>query len=147
MGLKECSNCGGHEFPLSNCSRCKISSYCGKACQKQHWKDGHKLFCIPFEQKFQKGIVEPKYDAGVLCMICQASLISRTMILSCSHVFHIDCIWDLLQFNEAKTCPICRSSLNDQRSTKNLMNLNGPGKRRLKRNFLMISFFLRIILS
>ena len=59
LGLEECSNCGGHEFPLSNCSRCTISAYCGKACQKQHWKDGHKLFCIPFEQKLQKGIVEP----------------------------------------------------------------------------------------
>ena len=49
LGLTECSNCGGHEFPLSNCLRCKISFYCGKACQLQHWNDGHKLFCIPFE--------------------------------------------------------------------------------------------------
>ena len=118
LGLKECLNCGGHEFPLSNCSRCKISSYCGKACQLQHWNDGHESFCIPFHQRFQKGFVEPENDRGVLCMICQDSLTSRTeMILSCSHVFHIACIADLLRYTElAKTCPTCRTSLNDLQS-------------------------------
>jgi len=114
LGLKECSNCGGHEFPLWNCSKCKISSYCGKACQIQHWNDGHKLFCIPFQQRFEKDIREPKNDGGELCMICQASLTSSaTMILSCSHVFHTECITDLITFNKLKTCPICRFSLDD----------------------------------
>jgi len=117
LGLKECTNCGGHEFPLSLCSRCKISSYCGKACQIQHWNDGHKVFCIPFDQRLQKGKIESEYDGGALCMICQASMtLSTEMILPCSHVFHIACIADLLQYNEAGNCPICRTSHNNLES-------------------------------
>ncbi len=27
------------------CSRCKSVRYCGKECQRWHWKNGHKLRC------------------------------------------------------------------------------------------------------
>mmetsp|Transcript_2376 Transcript_2376/g.4188 ORF Transcript_2376/g.4188 Transcript_2376/m.4188 type:complete len:246 (-) Transcript_2376:72-809(-) len=27
------------------CSKCKSVSYCGRACQKAHWKNGHKVKC------------------------------------------------------------------------------------------------------
>ena len=30
----------------SHCSRCKLTSYCGQACQRQAWK-AHKLECVP----------------------------------------------------------------------------------------------------
>ena len=43
-----CSNCeqvqpAGKRF--HSCTGCKVVVYCSKACQKQHWKSGHKTFC------------------------------------------------------------------------------------------------------
>jgi hypothetical protein len=44
-----CANC---EVPdhvtrrrLSKCGRCKAAYYCGSACQKKHWTEGHKIDC------------------------------------------------------------------------------------------------------
>ena len=28
------------------CSQCELVAYCSKACQKQHWKQGHKEICF-----------------------------------------------------------------------------------------------------
>jgi len=36
---------------LKQCSRCKLATYCGKECQKAHWKKHHKLYCVPFDEK------------------------------------------------------------------------------------------------
>lgn len=30
---------------LSRCSRCEVAHYCSVACQKTHWKAGHKQQC------------------------------------------------------------------------------------------------------
>lgn len=51
MGPVGCANCGVLEPPggaaLKPCARYKISAYCGRECQKEHWKvpDGHKGHC------------------------------------------------------------------------------------------------------
>ena len=51
--LRTCGGCG--RAPEDNetflhCSRCKVVSYCSKACQVNHWKKGgHKLECAPPE--------------------------------------------------------------------------------------------------
>ena len=45
---KICGQCGKTEEPgetFNHCSRCKVVSYCSKACQKQHWRGGHKDTC------------------------------------------------------------------------------------------------------
>ena len=47
-----CSNCGigegGDGAALKPCSRCKVTLYCGRECQVQHWKaGGHKAACRP----------------------------------------------------------------------------------------------------
>jgi len=43
---KECDNClapnGRHGVTLKACTRCKVTHYCGRACQTAHWKAGHK---------------------------------------------------------------------------------------------------------
>eukprot|EP00985_Skeletonema_marinoi_P033328 scaffold41036_cov95-Skeletonema_marinoi.AAC.2 len=43
-----CTNCrkGAEGSPLKRCVRCLGAWYCGKECQVQHWKAGHKLDCI-----------------------------------------------------------------------------------------------------
>ena len=40
-----CGACGATGRPLSKCSRCKAVGYCSKACQRPHWKNGHKDTC------------------------------------------------------------------------------------------------------
>ena len=46
MILTQCPVCAAELPPLSakQCSRCK-TRYCGAACQKLHWKGGHKALC------------------------------------------------------------------------------------------------------
>ena len=44
-----CASCSAESGPggaaLKPCSRCKAVSYCGKECQRAHWKAGHKAAC------------------------------------------------------------------------------------------------------
>lgn len=39
-----CANCGTPHGPKA-CSQCGQRYYCGKDCQRIHWKDGHKRVC------------------------------------------------------------------------------------------------------
>ena len=43
MPLCEC--CGKEGADL-RCGRCHVSWYCGAACQKKHWKAGHRTKCV-----------------------------------------------------------------------------------------------------
>ena len=48
----ECAFCAITEtvggIVLRKCTRCNLSLYCSKECQKEHWiKGGHKKFCLP----------------------------------------------------------------------------------------------------
>jgi MYND finger len=42
-----CDNCGKCSTACKFCSRCMSVRYCGKDCQKEHWRAGHKLQCKP----------------------------------------------------------------------------------------------------
>jgi hypothetical protein len=54
----ECANCTAPKNLKGNallpCSRCKLVAYCGEACQRQHWRAHHKLFCIAVEDRKPK---------------------------------------------------------------------------------------------
>lgn len=41
-----CSGKNCPEEPEHRCTGCKAYRYCGTACQKWHWKNGHKLMCF-----------------------------------------------------------------------------------------------------
>ena len=48
MDINVCGNCGRNsdqDETFKHCSRCKIVVYCCRACQVQHWKNGHKQDC------------------------------------------------------------------------------------------------------
>jgi hypothetical protein len=49
FGTDRCAGCGDKQCdegtPLVVCSACKGTMYCGKVCQKQHWKM-HKGVCV-----------------------------------------------------------------------------------------------------
>jgi len=40
-----CDECLQHTEDLKRCTRCKEVWYCGKKCQTQAWKNGHKVWC------------------------------------------------------------------------------------------------------
>ena len=47
---KKCANClkqqhSNADLKLFSCSRCKTVRYCGKQCQREHWKRSHKHTC------------------------------------------------------------------------------------------------------
>ena len=49
--VAECKVCKASQVNLFRCSRCRSVSYCSKACQTLHWKNGHKKTCIPVKKK------------------------------------------------------------------------------------------------
>ena len=42
---KVCASCGTESTTLRICSRCKLVRYCGPACQRSHWRVGHRPLC------------------------------------------------------------------------------------------------------
>lgn len=127
---KECANC---LIPLTHgsmrCSRCKAAHYCGEACQKQHWKEGHKRFCEPVAAR----VVKPqphkctgckkdfcngsKFMASFekTCPVCLDPLLAKefmtkTRVLPCGHELHLKCSHLVSVYCDSKTCPLCRAS-------------------------------------
>ena len=45
-----CSYCSLRLIKVSTCGRCKAAHYCGKDCQKKHWKSRHKRECVPYKK-------------------------------------------------------------------------------------------------
>ena len=95
LGEKECANCGFQGTCLSMCSRCKLSSYCCKACQLQDWGAviGHKKFCVPIDERIPVKMSLSEIDAGMSSAICLEPLLAHSSsILTCPHVFHFECL-------------------------------------------------------
>ncbi len=47
-GNPRCSNFAGRsegDLPLKQCGGCRAVRYCGAACQRAHWREGHKAEC------------------------------------------------------------------------------------------------------
>ena len=56
LGLEstdKCSYCGQASATLKNCTRCQQAKYCGRECQRMHWKV-HKLVCKVADKNPQK---------------------------------------------------------------------------------------------
>jgi hypothetical protein len=52
--IKTCDYCGSaeeSEHKLQACSQCRLVAYCSKACQRAHWKNGHKQACVAVENR------------------------------------------------------------------------------------------------
>jgi len=55
----QCCGPGCHERDdtgktFKTCNRCKHAIYCSEACQKHHWKDGHREDCVILTQKMKE---------------------------------------------------------------------------------------------
>ena len=91
----------------------------------QHWKGGgHKKFCMtPAERRPEvlasdEGQPRPRSSQSSAedseCSICLdiiGSSSGPTMLLSCAHVFHTECVEGLRKFGVSKVCPVCRGEL------------------------------------
>jgi hypothetical protein len=115
----ECANCavpqGSAGITLKKCSRCKLVSYCSKACQSQHWKQGdHKRYCVAVGDRVpDKGaaaVPDAVHEASDKCTICLAALKDFDVTaLHCGHYLHTKCWQELFSFEQAMKCPVCRS--------------------------------------
>ena len=59
MGIKcvgSCFNCGRLGEKIRKCEGCHFARYCGRKCQRQHWKSGHRSSCstIGFDHRRQR---------------------------------------------------------------------------------------------
>ena len=45
LGKQQCALCKRRRKDLKRCTKCKWASYCGRECQLNHWKEGHKAEC------------------------------------------------------------------------------------------------------
>jgi hypothetical protein len=100
----ECANCAGEGKAL--CKRCENTSYCSKSCQRQHWKEGHKRFCVA------KDAPQRKVPASFLpkqgdCFVCFEELATHTMKLDCGHTIHAACLRVQRRRNGKHCCPQC----------------------------------------
>lgn len=66
-----CSSCCLASMSMQACTGCKQVYYCGKNCQKLHWKNTHKLEC-----KYLNSM-RPHTPVGALMAVMRALLLSR----------------------------------------------------------------------
>ena len=120
--VNECANCGIQATSLSKCSRCKLTSYCCQACQRQHWSavGGHKKFCVSANQRSPDLVFSVDAQNEVKCAICQEMLLKLDQtVLPCLHAFHSRCIANLRESDVVQVCPICRSSISEVDTEEN----------------------------
>ena len=56
MTQDECSFCKRKSDTMKKCTRCGEAQYCGKECQREHWKD-HKAICKPSTKSSTPGSI------------------------------------------------------------------------------------------
>ena len=74
---RACDNCGESDptVSLKPCKRCKVTYYCDRACQTEHWKrGGHKEVCKSVEARPDVG--EPAIEGAPEKTTGQATVVS-----------------------------------------------------------------------
>jgi len=57
---RKCAWCEATHLPLSCCAKCHLVAYCGRDCQKTHWKHGHKASCSKTNIQMTFRVADPK---------------------------------------------------------------------------------------
>ena len=130
-----CYHCGTADAKL-RCGGCRRAWYCGKACQKKHWKH-HKAACQAAVAAVQRraawraaaatarravnggsggggggggGGGSGGRDSNEACVICVGPVRSPVE-LPCRHAYCGACLAELRAREVAQTCPLCRADL------------------------------------
>ena len=113
-----CFHCQAEGTKMMCCSQCHIAWYCGKACQKKHWKL-HKRACsaavavgarratLRREATAARG--GGKIDKAT-CVICVGPVVAPVE-LPCGHAYCGGCLAELRAKKVAQACPLCREEL------------------------------------
>lgn len=99
---QECANCDNVCLPkeLKQCSFCKETLYCSRACQKQHWTE-HKRKCTHLTSGGEKSpcndkstrYLPPPVAAGHTHKV--TSLVGRQHLIECYLIGHqLQALWD-----------------------------------------------------
>ena len=118
-----CDSEGSEGAKLMTCSQCHRAWYCGRACQKKHWKQ-HKKACLAtvaaearragWRAAAAAGRREGEGRRGRrtndVCVICVGPVVSPVS-LPCGHAYCGACLAELRAKEVAQTCPLCRADL------------------------------------
>ena len=100
------------------CAQCNRAWYCGRPCQKRHWKR-HKKACvasIAAEARRAARMREATAARGgegfdkETCVICVGPVVAPVE-LPCGHAYCGTCLAELRAKQVAQACPLCRSVL------------------------------------
>jgi len=124
-----CANCSAPEIlgalVYLVCGRCRVTWYCGRNCQKNHWKHGgHKVSCVtPAERSLvavaaaaaaaqaDKSMSAEGREVDEECAVCMEIMDPLSLCtLPCTHRFHVECLKKWRSFGNP-TCPLCRDEL------------------------------------
>ena len=124
--------CCGKEGAAKTCSRCKEARYCSVACQRKHWKAGHKTKCVTADKTHKlsaakMGPAPPRAAniataqsgggagaSGEECAIC-LDTVQEPQTMPCGHRFCRGCVDGMRQHGGAsvQVCPLCRGPMPD----------------------------------
>ena len=113
--LTQCASCETAGEDFEQCARCKSVRYCSEACQRSHWRRGHRLECKPFDATPQCEVDLSRAPVCVLrsnllgdCPICYEPLVANadkmTITACCGNRFCVPCAKRVVK------CPLCRHS-------------------------------------
>ena len=113
-----CFHCETESTKMMCCSQCHRAWYCGRPCQKKHWKQ-HKRACTAAlaaqarRATLRREATAARGGSGVdreTCVICVGPVVAPVE-LPCGHAYCGACLAELRTKKVAQTCPMCRESL------------------------------------
>ena len=117
----QCFHCQSEGAKMMCCSQCHRAWYCGKACQKKHWKQ-HKRACVAAVASSARRATRRREVTAAAatqgggkvdketCVICIGPVV-EPVELPCGHVYCDNCLSELRAKGVAQTCPQCREEL------------------------------------
>ena len=113
-----CFHCQSESAKMMCCSQCNRAWYCGKPCQKKHWKQ-HKRACVAAVAAASRRAALRREataarDGGVIdnktCVICVGPVVAPVE-LPCGHAYCGACLAELREKDVPQACPLCRVEL------------------------------------